>query len=147
MAQIDIALVAWPNHPKRWQCFQETLASLLRHLTATEHQLRYVCSSESVTDPNHQWYGAELAALCKAEGVKLRFRESGPPGLGENMNAALKLCRGDYILLVQDDRPLLKPLDLNESVAFMASTPSVDLPSAICPVCLAAVWTGTRLKS
>jgi hypothetical protein len=43
------------------------------------------------------------------------------------MNAALRMCSGDFILLVQDDRPLLKPLDLAEGVEYMHKNPAVDL--------------------
>jgi len=123
---IDIAIVAWPNHPKRWQCFQETVASLKRHLTAWSHTMRYVCSSESTPDPKHRWFGDELKTLCEKEGIFMQFRE-GSPGLGENENAAMRLGHGDFILLVQDDRPLLKPLDLSESVDYMARNRGVDL--------------------
>jgi len=124
--QIDIAIVAWPNHPGRWLCFQKTLASLKENLSATGHTLRYVCSSESMQDPKHQWYGEELRQLCETEGVLLNFRP-GPPGLGENMNAALRLCSGDFTLLVQDDRPLLKPLDLADGIAYTQANQAVDL--------------------
>lgn len=126
MAMIDIALVAWPNHPKRWQCVRETVASLKRYLTATSDVLQWVCSSESTVDPKHRWYGDELAELCEQHRMTLRFRE-GKPGLGENMNAALRLCHGDFHLLVQDDRPLQKPLDLSLSVRYLETHRDVAL--------------------
>lgn len=121
---ITIALVAWPNHPARWKAFLETLASLRRHLTATGYAFEWVCSSESQADPMHKWYGSELNTLCDEEHIRLQFRQ-GTPGLGENMNAALQMCTGEYILLVQDDRPLLKPLDLAASVALLERLPEI----------------------
>ena len=45
----------------------------------------------------------------------------------ENMNAALRLCRGDFHLLVQDDRPLLKPLDLDASVQLLETHPDAAM--------------------
>ena len=123
---IDVAVVTWPNHPERWRCFQETLASWRKNLTAGPHTVRYVCSSESEPDPKHQWYGDELAALCKQEGIPLQFRD-GKPGLGENMNAALRMCKGDYIIVVQDDRPLVKPLAIAPYIQHLAKCPEVSL--------------------
>lgn len=123
---IDIALVTWPNHPKRWQCFQETVHSLRKYLVASSHVFHWQCSSESMPDPKHQWFGDELREFCRVQAVALRFR-GGKPGLGENMNAALRMGQSDFVLLVQDDRPLLKGLDLRPAVDFLACHPHVDM--------------------
>lgn len=123
---IDIAIVAWPNHPARMDYCRQTIVSLKRYLAATGYTLRYVCSSESARDPARSWHGDELVELCRAESISLSFRD-GPPGLGENMNAALRLCTADLILLVQDDRPAIKPLDLKDGADYLLAHRDVDL--------------------
>lgn len=123
MYQVDVTLVAWPNHPKRLEYARTTIQSLRQYLSPT---CVYHCSAESTHDPKHEWCGDGLATLCDNEGVALHWRD-GPPGLGDNMNAALRLGTAGYILLVQDDRPLLRPLDLRPSVDAMEADPSIDL--------------------
>ncbi|HUU46034.1 MAG TPA: hypothetical protein VM118_09890 [Acidobacteriota bacterium] len=126
MGVIDVNLVTWPNHPKRIQYLRQTVESLRTFLTASKHELRYHCSSESERDPKYSWHGDELEAICKEHGIELSWRKR-PAALGANMNVALRMGRSDLILLVQDDYPLAMPLDLSIGATFMEETPSVDI--------------------
>lgn len=126
LIDVDIAIVAWPNHPQRWRAVCDTIYSLKDNLTAAGCRLHWHCSSESDRDPNHAWYGDALTERCAVEGIRLSFRD-GPAGLGENMNAALRMCKHDYILLVQDDRPLIAPLDLRPSIDYLRDHADVAL--------------------
>ena len=115
---VDVCLVTWPNHPKRWEYFQETVRVLKSRLRATYHGLRYYCSAESERDPRHEWFGDRLVSFCFEQEIELRWRH-GQANLGANMNAALRLGESDTIFLVQDDWLLLRDLDLSDGVDFM----------------------------
>jgi len=119
-------MVTWPNHPKRLEYLRQVLESLQKYLTASQHSLRYYCSSETEPDPKYTWHGDEVAAVCKEYGVALSWRDP-PADLGGNMNAALRLCSSELILLVQDDYKLIKPLDLSIGARFLETTPDVDI--------------------
>lgn len=123
---IDVALVAWPNHPRRMAYFRRTLAALKKNLSASRHALRWVCSSESQHDPARTWHGEELEAMCREHGIGLHWR-IGKAALGANMNAALRLCAAPLIFLVQDDYELLEPLDLSPGADFLLRHGEVDL--------------------
>jgi len=123
--EIDIAMVTWPNHPVRWAAFQATVAALKQHLAPTL-TFHWSCSSESQRDPKYPWYGEQLKAFCDREHINLAFRE-GPAGLGENHNAAMRMGRAEYVLLVQDDWQLMEPLDLLPGLRLLAANPEIDL--------------------
>jgi hypothetical protein len=123
---IDVILVTWPNHPRRLQYFRRTVRALAEKLTASRHELRWLCSSESARDPDSTWHGDELAEFCAKVGIKLHWRE-GPPSLGAGMNAAARLCMAPVCLLVQDDYELLEPLDLSPGAELLAENPQIDL--------------------
>ncbi len=123
---IGIAMIAWPNHPKRIGYFRETVNSLMEHLSASRHNLRIVCSAESQPDPARSWHGDELESICRENGIALSWRQ-GRPDLGANQNAAIRLCQTDFVLLVQDDRPLLEPLDLSIGADLLAADKSIDM--------------------
>lgn len=123
---IDLVLVTWPNHPARLAYFGDCVNLLKKHLTASRHQIRWLCSAESERDEKQPWQGEALASLCEQHGIELHWRE-GKAGLGENMNAALRLCTAPCIFLVQDDFYLNTPLDLSPGAEFMVEHVEVDL--------------------
>ena len=90
MKTIDIALVTWPNHPRRFQYFQSTFASLKQYLHASRHEIRYVCSAESHVDPTRKWYGPALSDFCQENGIAYFFKAWG--GWVPNEDG----CGGDY---------------------------------------------------
>ncbi len=109
---IDVAITAWPNHPKRLAYFSQTMAAFRELVTASEHRLRLCCSAETERDPRCEWYGDDLEELCREYHVELQWRD-GPANLGANMNAAMRMGDGDLILLQQDDWCPRKRLDLS----------------------------------
>lgn len=123
---IQVAMLSWPNHPKRIEYFDRVTAALRNNLTAVGHVLEYVCSSETQRDPKHPWLGDELAALCRDRNIRLSWRE-GEASLGGNMNAALRLCTAAGVFLVQDDWLLLEPLDIGPGAEYLTSHSDVDL--------------------
>lgn len=123
---IDLVLVTWPNHPSRLAYFGDCINLLKKHLTASEHEIRWLCSAESERDSTKPWQGDELEALCRQHGIALKWRE-GKAGLGENMNAALRLCTAPLIFLVQDDFYLNGPLDLSLGADYLTEHVEVDL--------------------
>ena len=61
---IDVAMVSWPNHPKRVEYMAAVMESLSAKLTASDHELRWYCSIETERDPRSTWHGDELEAIC-----------------------------------------------------------------------------------
>ena len=123
---IDVVLVTWPNHPARFAYFCDCLNALQKHLSASRHEIRWLCSAESERDPAAEWHGEQLTAVCEKFDIELHWRE-GKAGLGENMNAAIRLCDSPLIFLVQDDFYLLEPLDLSDGAEYMTEHVEVDL--------------------
>lgn len=125
MSSVDIVIVTWPNHPKRWQYFLECVGRAYEAITASRHKLRWACSSESERDPAQPWFGDQLAGWCERREIPLVFRQ-GPASLGAAMNAAGDLIQADYGLLLQDDFWLESPLDLSDGVDWMDAHPEAD---------------------
>ncbi len=123
---IDIAMTTWPNHPLRLEYFTRTLKTLKKHLTASNHQIRFVCSAETKRDPMFPWQGDGLEELCKRECVELHWREA-KPNLGANMNAAIRLCTSPIIMVQQDDWMLKEDLDISPGAEFMLAHSEIDL--------------------
>jgi len=123
---IDVSIVTWPNHPKRLEYVQECIAALKRYLTASQHTIVWHCSSESQHATDAPWCGDQLQAICEEYDIELQWRH-GAAGLGENMNAALRMGNAPMILLVQDDMLLGMPCDLSPGVEFLEAHPEVDL--------------------
>lgn len=130
---IDVVITAWPNHLARLDCFRRTARSMLQ-LTASRHQLRFLCSMETEEDRKHDWCGGQLLDICAELGIHWFPRIVGAvqgrvdkPDLGANMNAALRLCTAPTILLVQDDCPLIHPLDLSDAVDLIQNNRHIDL--------------------
>jgi len=123
---IDVAMIAWPNHPDRVQYFRQTMEAIQKHLTASRHTLRFYCSAESERDPKHQWCGHELEQLCNDYDITLVWRDA-PANLGANSNHVLAMCSAPTILYQQADWLLRYPLDLSPGSDFMVENPDVDL--------------------
>ncbi len=123
---IDLVLVTWPNHPARLAYFGDCVNLLAKYLTASRHTIRLLCSAESERDPAQPWQGDELKRLCEQQGIELHWRD-GKAGLGENMNAALRLCSAPVIFVVQDDFYLNHKLDLSPGADFMSKRADVDM--------------------
>ncbi len=126
IARIDVLLVTWPNHARRIEYFRRTVAALRKHLSASRHALRWLCSAESERDPAATWHGDELAMLCREWEIELRWRDE-PASLGGAMNAAARLATAPIYFLVQDDWELLAPLDLSPGAELMLAHPELDI--------------------
>lgn len=113
---IDVALVTWPKMEHRRTGFAECVDRLQRLLSASRHAIRYFCSSEigDVDASGQNW----LNEFCHQHGIDLSWRKA-EPNLGANMNAALKLCTGSHLLLVQDDMFLQRSLDASMHAEFL----------------------------
>ena len=123
---VDVALVAWPNHIKRFQYFQLALLSLKAFLTAGKHNLRYLCSVETAKADDSPSWETPLRRLCSEHDVAIVHRTA-KPSLGGNMNHALDRCESDLILLVQEDCILLRPLDLEPDIDLMIEHPEIEM--------------------
>lgn len=126
MKTIDVAMVSWPNHPRRIEYVETILEALTEKLSASGHILRYFMSAEMQLDPDHTWHGDELEKLCEHYGIVLQWR--GPPAnLGANMNAAMRMGTGDFIYLQQDDWLLREPLDLSPGADLLDKYYQLDI--------------------
>ncbi|HUU46035.1 MAG TPA: hypothetical protein VM118_09895 [Acidobacteriota bacterium] len=123
---IDVAMVTWPNHPKRLAYLRETLNALDAHLYASRHSLRFYLSAESQRDPAHPWLGDELEELCRDRGITMGYRDA-PANLGANHNAAMRMGTGEFIHLQQDDWRLEAPLDLSPGADLLDGYRDIDI--------------------
>ncbi len=112
MKTIDICMTSWPNHPERIKYTRTILEALRDNLIASSHELRFYMSAERQRDPKHTFHSVELVELCDRFNVELQWHEA-PANLGANMNAAMRMGTGEFILLQQDDWLLKYPLDLS----------------------------------
>ena len=124
---IDIVIPTWPNSPQRLGYFRRTIRSLGVKLRSFPHDTRILCSAETESNPAQPWCGDDLADVCRTYGVELSWRSNKKASLGANMNAALALTAAPVVLLVQDDCPLIYPLDLSPGVELLAGDRSVDM--------------------
>lgn len=141
MNTIDVVLVTWPNHPKRLEYLRHTWATLQKNLRASDHTLRFLCSSESERDQTRPWLGEELKNFCRANCIPLTWHD-GPASLGAGMNAALRVTTANLIFLVQDDYELVAPLDLSPGATLLTEHHDVDLVRYSFPVNLGCRFDG-----
>ncbi len=126
MKTIDICMTSWPNHPERIKYTRTVLEALRDNLIASSHALRLYMSAETQRDPKHTWHGRELVDLCEAFNVTMEWRDE-PANLGANMNAAMRMGSGDFILLQQDDWLLKEPLDLSPGADLLEKHRQLDI--------------------
>ena len=123
---IDVAMVSWPNHPKRIVYLTHVLDALRKMFSAGEHELRWYCSAETQRDPKSSWHGDELEALCKSHGITLAWRDA-RANLGANMNAAMRMGSGEFVYLQQDDWLLRYPLDISPGANLLTRHLELDM--------------------
>lgn len=109
MKTIDIAMVAWPWTPERLGYMTETLRSIREFVTAPGFDIRLRVSLETVDVSTHLFTEARKA--CAEYEATPHWRGK-LPSLAGNMNDALMLGHGDYILLTQDDWPWQGRVDI-----------------------------------
>lgn len=126
MSEIDVTFVCWPNHPARLGYAKHCFETVFERLTASRHQLIPRCSSESERDPNSQWMGDELQALCDSYRIPLIWRQD-KADLGAAMNSAYALGTADYGMVIQDDFELRYPCDLSIGADIMRDHQEIDL--------------------
>jgi hypothetical protein len=126
MTDIEVVMVCFPNHPARVEYLRRTWDTIQRYMTASKHNLRFVCSSESERDPTCKWCGDELERFCDDNHMPLHWA-TGPASLGHGMNAAIRAAKSDSFVIHQDDYELLDHLDLSPGAIMMESHKEVDL--------------------
>jgi hypothetical protein len=126
MDVIDIAMTSWPNHPKRIEYISIVLESLKANLSASGHELKLYCSIETQRDPKVTWHGDELAALLQQYGATYAWRDD-TANLGANMNAAIRMGSGRFVLVNQDDWALRYPLDISPGAELLDRYHDLDI--------------------
>jgi glycosyltransferase involved in cell wall biosynthesis len=116
MPTIDIALVTWPRMTHRLEALKECHQRLVKHLSAPGYEIRYFCSGESLQVQREDQI--RLKVYCRDNGIPLKWRYD-TPNTGANMNHALKMCDGDFIIMCQDDMFLERDLDLAPICKFL----------------------------
>lgn len=123
---IDVAITSWPNCPRRFGYFKAVAGALLDGLSASRHELHFLCSSESHPLPGEHWCGEELVAFCNANGIELHWRDK-PPSMGGNCNDIIQHCKAPLILMMQDDWLLKTSLDLSDGADLMLANSAIDI--------------------
>lgn len=116
MKTIDIAMIAWPRTAERLGYMEETLASIREKVTASRHRIVMRVSLE-MFDVRGDYFTA-ARRICAKYDAEPRWRAK-PASLGGNMNDALMLGHGDFILLTQDDWPWVESVDLSDDADWL----------------------------
>lgn len=124
MKTIDIAMVAWPRTPERVGYMTETLRSIREFVTAPGFDIRLRVSLETI-DVSTQLFTA-TRKVCAEYDATPHWRGK-LPSLAGNMNDALMLGHGDYILLTQDDWPWQERVDISHDCDILEKSPWVGL--------------------
>ena len=112
---VEIAMTAWTNCLPRLEYLDMTLRSLKMHLPVDVPI--FICSEDLEDDYRHQF---EL--IAGAYGVAVHYHEP-PAEIGSNHNFVLSKCSADYVLFVEDDFHMERPLDLSDDIDFLEDNP------------------------
>lgn len=115
---VTVGILTWPSTELRVEFFRRTIESLRRGLVG---DYKMVCSSEA--DSSEELI-SEIIDICDKNDIELNWR-FGRPNQGNNLNYLLSCCRSDYILLVDDDCILIKPLDISDAIRAISSEPLI----------------------
>lgn len=113
---IDIAITAWPRTFARIQYLAESLRTFREFVSASRHEMIVRVSAETLDVSPDQF--SECTRVCREYGAIPHWRAK-PPSLGGNMNDALMLGHGQFILLAQDDWSWLESVDLSDDAEFL----------------------------
>lgn len=108
---IDIAVITWPRTMARLGYLAETLRTFREKVRASRHTMTIRVSAETLGVSPEQF--SECTRICHEHGAVPHWRTK-PPSLGGNMNDALMLGYGQFILLMQDDWSWLDEVNLSE---------------------------------
>jgi hypothetical protein len=120
MPVIDLCVQIWPNHPRRLEYFERTMAALSQKLSAggCTLSLRVSAESEEPSGPGCRWCGEELADLCRDLKAPLRFRD-GPANMARHLDEIFGGSEGDLLFFCQDDYELNRPLDIGPAARLL----------------------------
>lgn len=122
MKQIDIGITVWPSCSERVQYFFIVVESLKRYLyISEEYNVKLIVSVE--TD-NGTCKSHDLDKWCK-ENKTIHIRRQGSPDLGANLNEIIRKSTADYIFFLNDDRKLIRRLDLSLGLRLLEEFPKI----------------------
>jgi len=120
-------LLHWPISVDRIYGFSQCYARLKHWLTSASYELEYSMALE--IDGVSRDTRAAIEFFCQKESIDLHVYRQGPD-LGGIMNYALDTGgrgKNDYVMLVQDDMRLDRPLYLDASCNLLIARPEIDL--------------------
>jgi hypothetical protein len=123
---VDIAVTTWATSWHRVVYLCQTIDALRKNLR-TSHKTRWTCRAEQAHG-KHSDFAEEVDEICQLADVALTWRTAAAD-LYASLNEVFAESAADYVLLCQDDRPLVRSLDLDASITLLERYPRI-----------AAVW-------
>lgn len=116
---VEIAMTAWTNIPARLEYFEKTLLSVSEGLSMSQaaRASTFVCS-EHLEQPER----SAFEALCTKYGFAIYYHPE-PAEIGANHNFLLSQCSAEFVLFIEDDCPMNRPLDVSIDAAFLRDNP------------------------
>ena len=111
---VDILVTAWSRHKERLKCFEKCIVSLSKNLIIDRFVPRFVVSSET----QYAKFQKEIKEISVKHNFEF-FEHKASASLGNNLNFIHSEISGDFILYVQEDFELCRPLNLIEDINFL----------------------------
>ena len=123
MKTVDICIPTFPAHIGRVECFLTTTRLLREKMSASRHNLRFYVSCEPVNLTPRKVLRSMLVSACDYLQIQFQDRQAAYCDLGANMNYAMQMGEGDYVLMCQDDMALQSKFDVSDYCDFLDSNP------------------------
>ncbi len=127
MTRIDVCFVTWPRHSLRIDSFQRCVALWRQHLHCDpDDEIHWHCSTET-QDCNHEQLASVREACNATPGYPAiaLSEQPGPADQGTNLNVAMRMARGDFIIMVMDDFHLTRGLNVSIHCRWLQDNPEV----------------------
>lgn len=124
MTAIDVCFVTWPITEERILSFGKCAKEWTERLACDfGDELRWMCSTETGGCTPEQI--ATVSDTCACHSIRLNERE-GTPDQGSNLNIAMRMSEGDFLIMVMDDFHLAGNLNVSPHCRFLAGRPEVS---------------------
>ena len=106
--ELDIGIITWQNKPERIEYLERCIRRFRTYLHKQE-RIRFLCSVE--TDGVSFESLSKIEWICRGYHVDLIWNR-GSACIGANINNLFSNMKTDYLFLAEDDRLLMRELDL-----------------------------------
>ena len=123
MTTIDVCFVTWPITPERIEAFAKCVWEWTERLSCDDADvIRWYCSTETGGCTKEQL--DTVRHVCHLANITLHERQE-TPDQGSNLNIAMRMSNGDFLIMVMDDFHLAAELNVSPHCRFLNEHPEV----------------------